>query len=146
MGFNSTLVRFKPHRRRKNNFFSCVSIPLWFDSNEAQFHSTGVWVAVSIPLWFDSNRPLPLSTALTLNRFNSTLVRFKPEQSKVIEIQLNAFQFHSGSIQTGAANRVVEIIIKFQFHSGSIQTRTLGVMQASGASFQFHSGSIQTRA
>jgi len=54
--FNSTLVRFKPISFSEAlTMCSCVSIPLWFDSNPRKSHYFCHDAPVSIPLWFDSN-------------------------------------------------------------------------------------------
>jgi len=76
-----------------------------------QFHSGSIqtWLLksayadmkeVSIPLWFDSNLKSLGNLIEVINRFNSTLVRFKLARSASSVMSHPMFQFHSGSIQT----------------------------------------------
>jgi len=63
-----------------------------------------------------------LDKIASVRGFNSTLVRFKQGRAKISKPQLIAFQFHSGSIQTGGDGGGDGGGAGFQFHSGSIQT------------------------
>jgi len=142
--FNSTLVRFKllygkKFRARLKGF---------------QFHSGSIQTKAE------------LKEFVREDRFNSTLVRFKPSENpmsltvnfvsiplwfdsnrKALREQLSTltmFQFHSGSIQTrstdGCSGEEAAVSIPLWFDSNSpvCASRNLPCM------FQFHSGSIQT--
>src|SRR5436190_1956677 len=58
--------------------------------------------------------------------FNSTLVRLRPRRDVGAEGEAPVFQFHSGSIKTSSPKFFLyHVAPSFQFHSGSIKTETL---------------------
>ena len=59
------------------------------------------------------------------NRFNSTLVRFKPAGGQILPVGAGAFQFHIGSIQAFLDQATKLTQSPFQFHIGSIQAESL---------------------
>jgi len=82
------------------NLHDAVSIPLWFDSNQAAAGLSAGHIPVSIPLWFDSNGTTTMAGNTRITRFNSTLVRFKLTRGIPGGVESRVFQFHFGSIQT----------------------------------------------
>jgi len=100
-----------------------------------------------------------------VTRFNSTLVRFKPEDVRNVAACVGVsiplwFDSNSLSVCLRSSFPPVSIplwfdsnscekipyqkISSFQFHSGSIQTVAVLLSAADAPLFQFHSGSIQT--
>ena len=57
---------------------------------------------------------------------------------------VQAFQFHKGTIKTGSAPAYVAKYLNFQFHKGTIKTGTSNQFSTAISDFQFHKGTIKT--
>jgi len=111
--FNSTLVRFKPDKISTQQWVEYVSIPLWFDSNLANWAILRYVIRVSIPLWFDSNWWFDNVIFWAYICFNSTLVRFKPEC--LGNLSASSRRFNSTLVRFKPACKVLndEVVVSF---------------------------------
>ncbi len=77
-----------------------VSIPLWFDYNQALMSLVRTEYKVSIPLWFDYNFYVRNYSGHSSDRLNSTMVRLQLQILLGIYEIYGMSQFHYGSITT----------------------------------------------
>ncbi len=119
--FNTTLVLFKPLLIIFWNPLNCISIPHWFYSNRC-IHIISDFVCwISIPHWFYSNKKQhqipPFFFSISIPHwFYSNCDMY------VVDVVENAFQYHTGSIQTIQEQTAEVCLLQFQYHTGSIQT------------------------
>ncbi len=142
------------------------SFPHWFDSSGIHHADQSSPERVSIPHWFDSRNLPGCRVFVQIERFNSTLVRFKAsvlrQQGRIMRgfnstlvrfkahqdnadvHTVNTFQFHIGSIQGSKherQNNLSDVVsIPHWFDS---RASPIGPLYLSGQEFQFHIGSIQ---
>ena len=143
--FNSTLVRSRPRAADRKPE----------PSNAFQFHIGSIKAPrqpsfrqqqylVSIPHWFDQGRCHFDAKARARNRFNSTLVRSRRDETRGHVDHSLRFQFHIGSIKAGRLARfnpeTISVSIPHWFDQGVRGERAAGRMRPV---FQFHIGSIK---
>ena len=83
------------------------------------------------------------STIVSLNRFNSTMVRLKVTLTYSDE-NLTQFQFHYGTIKSLSQSCTSTLLTEFQFHYGTIKSLTLTYSDENLTQFQFHYGTIKS--
>ena len=76
--------------------------------------------------------------------FNSIKVQLEHASSSEQDALLK-FQFHKGTIRTGAAAGAAAGGVPFQFHKGTIRTFHTKRVYRLPRLFQFHKGTIRTR-
>jgi len=77
-------------------------------------------------------------------RFNSKVVRFKVQRSRLWSAPSSSFQFQSGAIQSTDPFFIQNNVAKFQFQSGAIQRVNFPEVEPTICGFQFQSGAIQS--
>ena len=143
-GFNSTMVRFKLDQKQ-----SLLPSSSWFQFHDGSIQALGIlqclqWIqVVSIPRWFDSSLKASRHSGSVYLRFNSTMVRFKPQPAPGGCARGPEFQFHDGSIQAQRQSAILPryyvVSIPRWFDSSTVAS----VGGNTAAKFQFHDGSIQ---
>jgi len=146
---------------------ACVSIPLWFDSNNERVQAVAEETASFNSTLVRFKPAKGIQATRELLRFNSTLVRFKQSEQVVETSSMSGFnstlvRFKPGSgrycdrdvsrvsIPLWFDSNFLEHLCKqyrnYSFNSTLVRFKPLGEVKAlnEGSGFQFHSGSIQT--